>query len=288
MIEYYADHLRVNNSEKASKEVKGRLKKHVIPELGEKLLTKLTKQDIEKWKKGMVKVSDDPETVRRSKDTTNRILTMLKAGLNLAFSNEVIGTDKAWKHVKPFNDVGEARKVFLDESQSKRLLGKTKGNFHDLIKSALLTGARYSELTKAVVSDLDIQQGTLRLSTKKGKGNKLREWDCVLGNEALSHFKKLAKDKLPNATLHIHDSGEPWGAGYQWRPMQEAIKKAKLPTATTFYALRHTYISRALKHGISVHILAKNCGTSVRMIEKHYGKFMQSDIRDELNKVSMT
>ena len=38
-----------------------------------------------------------------------------------------------------------------------------------------------------------------------------------------------------------------------------------------FYSLRHTYATLSLTHdGVPIHTLAKQMGTSVLMIEKHY------------------
>ena len=41
-----------------------------------------------------------------------------------------------------------------------------------------------------------------------------------------------------------------------------------------FYATRHTFISIALTRGVNLKWLADYCGTSVAMIEKHYGRFL--------------
>jgi integrase len=40
----------------------------------------------------------------------------------------------------------------------------------------------------------------------------------------------------------------------------------------TLYSLRHTYATRALASGVDIHTLARQMGTSVLMIEKHYSK----------------
>ena len=55
--------------------------------------------------------------------------------------------------------------------------------------------------------------------------------------------------------------------------MAAAVIAAKLPEDTVFYSLRHTYASQCLMAGMNVQLLAENMGTSVTMIEKHYGKF---------------
>lgn len=45
----------------------------------------------------------------------------------------------------------------------------------------------------------------------------------------------------------------------------------------SIYSLRHTYITMRLSHGAPIYFLAMNCGTSVEMIEKFYGKKRVSD-----------
>jgi len=47
----------------------------------------------------------------------------------------------------------------------------------------------------------------------------------------------------------------------------------------TTYSLRHTYISMRLIEGADIYQIAKNCRTSVEMIEKYYA----SHIKDRLD-----
>src|SRR5262249_33153038 len=44
-----------------------------------------------------------------------------------------------------------------------------------------------------------------------------------------------------------------------------------------FYATRHTFISVALGRGCKPKWVAKNCGTSLEMLDKHYGRWMDDD-----------
>jgi integrase len=62
--------------------------------------------------------------------------------------------------------------------------------------------------------------------------------------------------------------------------MKHALKKARLPADGSLYALRHTYVSRAIEGGVPLNIIADNCGTSVRMIEKTYAKILAENRRD--------
>lgn len=49
-----------------------------------------------------------------------------------------------------------------------------------------------------------------------------------------------------------------------------------------FYATRHTFISVALSEGLNIKWIAEYCETSVAMIEKHCGRYIRSDSRDQL------
>ncbi|MDH6512530.1 tyrosine-type recombinase/integrase [Polynucleobacter sphagniphilus] len=50
----------------------------------------------------------------------------------------------------------------------------------------------------------------------------------------------------------------------------------------TLYSLRHTYATFALASGIDIHTLAKQMGTSVNMIERHYSKMTATMAADRL------
>jgi site-specific recombinase XerD len=97
----------------------------------------------------------------------------------------------------------------------------------------------------------------------------------------------MSKGKLPTAPLLPRPDGRQWAHSDQDELMREAVKKAKLPHETVFYTLRHTFIATALKAGIDIASIAKNCGTSVRIIERNYAKFIPEDVGEKLNKVEL-
>ena len=57
----------------------------------------------------------------------------------------------------------------------------------------------------------------------------------------------------------------------EWAP---AIEAAAIATPARIYDLRSTFASDALAAGVSVFELARVMGTSVRMIERHYGALL--------------
>ena len=50
----------------------------------------------------------------------------------------------------------------------------------------------------------------------------------------------------------------------------------------TLYSLRHTYATQSLSRGVDIHTLAKQMGTSVGMIERHYSKMTATMAADKL------
>jgi integrase len=51
------------------------------------------------------------------------------------------------------------------------------------------------------------------------------------------------------------------------------------------YTMRHTFISVGLTNGVNIKWLANYCGTSVAMIEKHYGKYIRNDSQEQLSRL---
>ena len=160
-------------------------------------------------------------------------------------------------------------------------------SFRPLVRSALLTGARYGELVRRRVADFDRTQGVLRIPDGKTGAR-----DVVLSDAAAAHFTELSKGKKVNELLHLTSAKGEWGSSDQVRRMHAAVVSAnkktraranKLPADTVFYSLRHTHVSMALLGGVNAQVLAENLGTSIRMIELHYGKFLAADRRAMFN-----
>ncbi|MBV9753107.1 MAG: tyrosine-type recombinase/integrase [Hyphomicrobiales bacterium] len=268
--ENYLESLAARNVNSA-RDARGRLRKHFLAHFGEQAVRALTKTALDRWLAGMVAKSSDPDKVRRSKDSANRVLAMVKALLNHALrdpSNGLID-DHAWRLVKSFKGVGEARRVHFSMQQAQKLIEATRdGAFADLLTAGFLTGARYGELIRCNVADYDSGARALTVDGKTGART------ILLQPEAVSFFDRLVAERAADESIFKRKDGERWNRSQQQRRMAAALKQAKLDPEGTFYALRHTYISRAIEGQIPLNIIAKNCGTSVRMIEMTYAKVL--------------
>ena len=59
---------------------------------------------------------------------------------------------------------------------------------------------------------------------------------------------------------------------------EENLKKDREGQARTAYSLRHTYICLRLMEGADIYQIAKNCRTSVEMIEKYYASHIKTSL----------
>ena len=71
--------------------------------------------------------------------------------------------------------------------------------------------------------------------------------------------------------------------GGQLKLFNRILAKAKLKAdrdgkPRTAYSLRHTYICLRLMEGADIYQIAKNCRTSVEMIEKHYAAHIKNTL----------
>lgn len=121
----------------------------------------------EKWRE-----VEGAEGERKRKATANRVLTILKAALNLAYAEGRVAADDAWRRLKPFKGVDAAKVSFLDQEQATRLLAACDPDFGRLVRAALLTGCRYGELVALRVADY--QPDSSAIHVRHAKGNKPR------------------------------------------------------------------------------------------------------------------
>jgi len=87
-----------------------------------------------------------------------------------------------------------------------------------------------------------------------------------------------ALDLLPlqfNGLLFTAPEGGPLNLdNFRKRVWAPAVEAAGVQTPATPYDMRDTFASNALAGGVTVFELAKVLGSSVRMIEKHYGALL--------------
>jgi integrase len=283
---------------KTGYDARHRVRTHIVPHLGDIQCDRLTTAEIQRWlrdlaasparlrskkdaKKPNLRGLDkaDHEAIRRRRASANRTLTVLKAALNRAWREGKIPADGAWRRVEPFEEVDAARVRYLTVAEAKRLLNACKPDFRRLAQAALVTGARYGELTALRTSDFNPDSGTIHVRTSKsGKGRHV-----VLNDEGLALFMSLAAGKSRDTVLLMRADGSPWKPAHQARRMTEACRRANIAPPASFHVLRHTWASLAVMAGCPLMVVARNLGhNDTRMVEKHYGHLAPSYVADAI------
>jgi integrase len=271
---------------KYAEDARGSVEKHVPRALLDCRVDRLTKTMLETWQSGMVRNDpDDSDARRRSQDTANRIWTVVRAALNLAYSDEANGipTDAAWRRVRPFRAVARGRGDDLDAKQVRLLVAKI-ATFDEalanLCEAGYLTGARFGELASASVRDLDVVRRALTVDGKTGHRV------VSLTGETAKFLRRLTVGRDRDAPLLPRLDGARWPRSWHHKAVKKAAAMAGLPASVSFYTLRHAHISRALEAGMPLSLVAENCGTSLRMLETSYAHVLAGTRRDTIERTS--
>lgn len=258
----------------------------IVPALGARDVNKLTTKQIRDWHSAVASApklvrsksgateratkpldNEDGDAVRARRSTANRLLTILKAALNHAFREGDALSDEVWRKVKPFREVDVAVVRFLKPTEIVNLVAACDEGFRDLVRGALLTGARYGELIRMEVGDFSANAGTVTIRvSKSGKPRHI-----ALNAEGVKFFSRIVADRARVALMFARANGEAWAASHQQRPLAEASKKAGIRPAPTFHILRHTYASTLAMEGVPIGVIAAQLGhADTRITEKHY------------------
>ena len=83
---------------------------------------------------------------------------------------------------------------------------------------------------------------------------------CLPDNTQISNMENIFRNLMVRSSMRVDSGGQ----------------------HRTLYSLRHTYATFALASGIDIHTLARQMGTSVGMIERHYSKMTATMAADRL------
>jgi integrase len=297
---YFAE--REAHGHKSVSEDRNRAAVLIEPDLGAIEVKKLKEQHLKNWLRTLVstparvrsakgaeptfrQASDDPkkqsEEKRARGASANRTFAVLRAALNWAADNTSGLSDVAWSRIKPFENTGKARVVFMSDDECVRLVNVAQGSFRNLVTGALLTGARYSELARLVAEDLNADAGTLHIRQSKGdRGDRVGR-HIVLTTEGVEFFGRLSIGLARNALLLTKDNGQPWRKSDQDQRFAAAREIAGIRDDATFHSTRHVYAARLVRRGLPLKMVADQLGhSSIKMVEKHYGHLSPSIVAD--------
>jgi integrase len=150
-----------------------------------------------------------------------------------------------------------------------------------IVRGALLTGCRYSELTAMRVSDFNADAGVV--TVHESKAGKPRH--VVLTDEGQRLFAAQTAGKLGNELIFRRRDGAQWGKSHQLRPIVEACRRAKIKPEISFHVLRHTHGSTLAMKGVPMGVIAEQLGhADTRMTEKHYAHLAPSYVAETIRR----
>ena len=223
-------------------------------------------------------------TKPRSGSTVNRDMVPLRAALARVLSPGAPNTDAAWQEaLKPQKGVERRRDLYLDRDERKRLLKATEGEAAAFVRALCMLPLRPGALANLRAGDFDKRTRTLTI----GKDKSGRPRQIAVPETISSFLAEQTGGSLPAAPMFMRGNGQAWNKDAWKHPIKEAALAAGLPNGVAAYTLRHSVITDLVRGGLPVLTVAQLSGTSVAMIERHYGHLVRDDAEQALARLAI-
>ena len=197
--------------------------------------------------------------------------------LSMPYNTQSKVSHRAWFSHKEYRQLYEATRNRAKNPFHKRYKWNAE-QVHDFVLFMANTGLRPDEAKHLqyrdveIVEDEDTEETILEIEVrgKRGVG-----W-CKSTTGAVQPFRRLMERNKPHPTDVVFP-------GNHIKLFNNVLTETGLKfdrdgNRRTAYSLRHTYICFRLMEGADVYQIAKNCRTSVEMIEKHYAAHIKTSI----------
>jgi integrase len=300
MREYEA----ITAGERNPKYVQGhsdRLRVHLYPYFGDRLLSEITPGLIQEYRVHRMTSRLDPKTglpKKPARTTLHHEMVTLRQTLKAAHrhgwlpvlpdlstpyksSGKIV--HRAWFSPAEYKQLYEATRARAATPHHPRWKTETE-DFHDYVLFMVNTGLRPDEAGRLeyrdveIVRDADSDQTILEIEVrgKRGVGY------CKSMPGAVQPFRRLVKRHATKETGAPKPTDKIFGRTprelFNTVLDELGLKFDRDGQVRTSYSLRHTYISMRLMEGADIYQVAKNCRTSVEMIEKYYASHIKNMI----------
>ena len=278
---------------------KDRLRVHLIPYFGKMGLSEITSGKVQEYRiyrRENSKTGKPPahSTMHQEIVALRQVLKTairhgwLKALPDLSAPYKTSGkiTHRAWFSPKEYKTLYTATRKRAEQSKGKRWQWSCE-QLHDYVLFMANTGLRPDESARLEYRDVDIVYDDaiddtileIEVRGKRGIGF------CKSMPGAVLPFKRLIERNKPK------DNTERLFPITHRELLNSILDETNLKVdrdghRRTAYSLRHTYICFRLMEGADIYQVAKNCRTSVEMIEKYYAVHLKNVINTaEINKM---
>ena len=271
----------------------GVFRRHVYSDpIAKVKLDKLRRHHLREWRKRLEESpallsrnkGGEMRTKERSKSTINRDMVPLRAALAQVLVPGSPNTDAAWQEaLKPYKGAHKRRDLYLDHAERKRLVEATDAEAAPFVRALCLLPLRPGAVANLLVADFDKRTRTLTI----GKDKQGRPRQITVPETAAEFLGSQAKDKLPAAPLFSRRDGRAWNKDAWKHPIKDAVSAAKLASGVSAYTLRHSVITDLIRDSLPALTVAQLSGTSVVMIERHYGHLVRDDAEQALARLTL-
>ncbi len=275
--------------------VRDRLRVHLLPFFGDKALSEITPGLVQDYRIHRVTSRKDKKTgepLRPSRSTLQQELVVLRQVLKTAnrqgwlpylpdisapykMSGKI--THRAWFSPEEYKQLYQATRKRAQSPKNPRWKMACE-NLHDYVLFMANTGLRPDEAARlefrdvAIVTDEATSERILEIEVrgKRGVGY------CKSMTGAVMPFERLRKRKKPLPKDRVF--GKTQRDLFNIILNELELKVDRDGNRRTAYSLRHTYICLRLMEGADIYQIAKNCRTSVEMIEKYYASHIKNTL----------
>lgn len=267
-----------------------RLRVHLLPYFGKKRLTEITSGLVQDYRIHRAKTSKTGKPPARS-TLHHEIVTLrlvlktacrhgwLTALPDLSMPYRASGkvSHRPWFSPDEYKTLYTATRARAKAPLKKRWKSECE-DLHDYVLFMANTGLRPDEATR-------LEHRDVKIVVDAQTGDRILEIE-VRGKRGVGYCKSMPNAVLPYERIVGRNNPQPTDKVFQTNHrelfnsiLEEiSLKKDRDGRRRTAYSLRHSYISMRLLEGADIYQIAKNCRTSVEMIEKHYAAHIKDQI----------
>ena len=269
-----------------------RLRLHLVPFFGDMGLSEITPGQVQEYR-----IRRHEEAVKEhgkppARSTMHQEIVVLRQTLKAAIRHGWLDrlpdlsepyrasgkiSHRAWFSPEEYKKLYEATRRRAQHPKNPRYKWESE-QLHDYVLFMANTGLRPDEAARLEYRDVKIVEDKgshetileIEVRGKRGVGY------CKSTSGAVRPFQRLAERNKPQPTDIIFPKTH--RQLFNTILDEEGLKKDREGQSRTAYSLRHTYICLRLMEGADIYQIAKNCRTSVEMIEKYYASHLKNTL----------
>ncbi|MCC6206419.1 MAG: phage integrase SAM-like domain-containing protein [Hyphomicrobiales bacterium] len=271
---------------------KRRLALHLLPFFGNMGLSEVTPGQVQEYRIHRLQKAMEQRGQPPARNTMHQEIVCLRQVLKTAVRHGWLqylpdlaepyraGTKishRAWFSPEEYRKLYEATRRRAKEPKRKRYQWESE-QVHDFVLFMANTGLRPDEAYRLQYRDVTIVGD-------EATGETILEIE-VRGKRGTGYCKSMTGAVVPFKRLVARNNPKPSDLVFPKRHRElfnqildeEGLKLDREGNRRTAYSLRHTYICLRLMEGADIYQIAKNCRTSVEMIEKYYAAHIKTRI----------